>query len=77
MISRLYVLADGLPDTEDYTAYDRGALCEELDRALGEQIERLMHRYMPKSAAKEERRNAAKHLADRIIVRDKSSSHTP
>lgn len=60
---------------ENYTTYDRGALCEELDAVLGDQIERTMHRYMPKSAAKEERRDAAKHFADRIIAYDKSSSN--
>jgi hypothetical protein len=64
-----------VPDATDYTTYDRGALCEEIDGVLGDQIERLMHRYMPKSAAKEERHEATKHFADRIIARDKSGSN--
>lgn len=57
---------------EDYTAYDRGDLCSELDRALGDLIERTMHRYMPREEAKAERHNSINNFADKVIARDKA-----
>ena len=59
---------------EDYTAYDRGDLCSEIDRALGDLLERTMHRYMPRQIAKEVRRTAIDKLADKVIRYDKSGS---
>lgn len=63
-------LADRLID--DYTAYDRGDLCSELDRALGDLIERVLHRYMTREEAQVERRNSIGDFADTIIQRDKA-----
>lgn len=57
---------------EDYTAYDRGDLCSELDRALGDLIERTMHRYMPRKIAQSIRRNKISELADSVIGYDQS-----
>ena len=62
---------------EDYTAYDRGDLCSELDRALGDLIERTMHRYMPKKMAHNVRRTTVSGLADKVIEYDQSTSHSP
>ncbi len=62
--------------TEDYTAFDRGDLCSELDRVLGDLIERTMHRYMPRKTAGQVRRNIVQELADKVIDYDKSSSHS-
>lgn len=61
---------------EDYTAYDRGDLCSELDRVLGDLIERTMHRYMPRELARATRRNKINELADGVIDYDKSSSNS-
>lgn len=66
---------------EDYTAYDRGDLCSELDRALGDLIERTMHRHMPRKIAQAIRRNLIGELADKVIEYDqshgKSNGHIP
>lgn len=64
---------------EDYTTYDRGDLCSELDSVLGDLIERTMHRYMPRKIAGAIRRNLIGELADKVIEYDqthgKSSSN--
>lgn len=60
---------------EEYTAYDRGDLCAELDRALGDLIERTIHRYMPREHARDVRRQMCEDLADIVIDYDKSSSN--
>ncbi len=57
---------------DDYTAYDRGDLCSELDRALGDLIERVIHRYMPQELAGDVRRQICGDLADIVIDYDKS-----
>jgi hypothetical protein len=57
---------------EDYTAFDRGDLCADIDRALGDLIERTMHRYMPKKIAHNVRRAFVSELADKVIEYDKS-----
>lgn len=61
---------------EDYTAYDKGDLCHELDRALGDLIERAMHRYMPKKIAHAVRRATINDLADTVIDYDKGGTHS-
>lgn len=57
---------------DDYTAYDRGDLCSELDRVLGDLIERTMHRYMPRKIAQSVRRNKISELADSVIGYDQT-----
>ncbi len=57
---------------DDYTVYDRGDLCSELDRALGDLIERTMHRYMPRKIAQSVRRNKINELDDSIIGYDQT-----
>jgi hypothetical protein len=60
---------------EDYTAFDRGDLCADIDRAMGDLIERTMHRYMPRDLAQGVRRQLCGDLADIVIDYDKSSSN--
>jgi hypothetical protein len=66
------MLAIDEPVIEDYTAFDRGDLCADIDRALGDLIERTMHRYMPHDLAQGVRRQLCGDLADIVIDYDKS-----
>ena len=61
----------------DHTAYDRGDLCVELDQALGDLIERIAHRYIPKQSAHNLRRKTITDIADSVIAHDtQSNSHS-
>ena len=60
---------------DDYTTYDRGDLCSEIDRALGDLLERTMHRYFPRKDAHQVRRHTISDLADKVIDYDKSGSN--
>ena len=59
--------------TDDYTAYDRGDLCSEIDRALGDMLERVINRYMPGDLARDVRHQICGDLADIVIDYDKSN----
>ena len=63
--------------TDDYTAYDRGDLCLEIDRALGDLLERVINRYMPRELAADVRQQICGDLADIVIDYDKSGSNPP
>lgn len=60
---------------EEYTTYDRGDLCADLDRALGDLVKRTLHRYMPRDRAERLRQEYIDHLADEVIAYDKGNSN--
>ena len=62
---------------EEYTAYDRGDLCADIDRVLGDVIKRALHRYMPRDEAERLRQEYVGHFADEVIAYDKGNSHSP
>jgi|SRR6266705_574215 len=47
--------------------FDRGDLLADIDRCVGDAIERVIHRYLPREAAKGMRRGIIDQLGDAIV----------
>lgn len=64
-------LPNRVQSPDPIVGYDKGDLLSDLDRQMGDAIERAVNRYLPRDIAQQVRREMVKEIGEKVITFDR------